>query len=324
MISMKTWELAEVTRTENRLYPGRNVREDYLVRGMIYCACGWAMGAKTGGGGARNPKKYGFYRCALRQHQPENQHPRCPNAISATTVDNIVWSRVSKLVHDPTIIQRAIDEKICVLREEQQDIIDDAERIQREIDQIESERQWVITQARKSRISESDMDVQLAALHLQTLDLRKQQTEHQAAVAAMAEAERLKQWAEDYLLNVKAGLTVLEKDPEQLSKMEWDELYEGLDAQRFEAKYNGDKQAALNWAVLEEKRKIVRFLVRRVEVYLDDSGKKQVEPVLFLDLTDEKTGGLVHNYQSLSYRPGGLDEFLEAKANLGAEARGDD
>ena len=41
IISMATWRKAQEVRAGNKKYRGRNVKEDYLCRGMIVCPCGW-------------------------------------------------------------------------------------------------------------------------------------------------------------------------------------------------------------------------------------------------------------------------------------------
>ena len=54
IISMATWRKAQEVREGNKVYRGRNVKEDYLCCGMIVCPCGWKWGARTcqGGGNA--------------------------------------------------------------------------------------------------------------------------------------------------------------------------------------------------------------------------------------------------------------------------------
>ena len=66
------------------------------------------------------------------------------------------------------------------------------------------------------------------------------------------------------------------KQQEEISEDEFFELYQTLGAHRFEEKYNGDKIASLKWAILEEKRKIVRTLISKVLVIKEENGEKRI------------------------------------------------
>ena len=52
-------------------------------------------------------------------------------------------------------------------------LLDEKGNIQKQLDAIAMERQWVITQARKGKITDEGMDQQLGALSIQELDLKQ-------------------------------------------------------------------------------------------------------------------------------------------------------
>lgn len=300
IISLSTWQKSREVRRENTYYPGWNVKEDYLVRGMVKCACGWTMGAKTHRRDGRTAG--GYYRCALRQNQPEQVHPDCPGTIGSKKVDDYVWRFVLAICEDPALIQRAIDGRITELQAVKGDLEREAERLQTALDRITEGRQWVITQARTGRITDEDMDMQLGALDFQTLGLRKEHEEKLAALTVQQRAEQLKIWAGEYLADIGAGFRVLDTPAEDLSPEERDSLYTELEAGRFEDKFSDDRMAALKWAILEKKRRVVRILVDEIRVIRSKDGGKDILPRLAFDIPLEY-GSLVSRDQSLDYRP---------------------
>jgi site-specific DNA recombinase len=300
IISMDTWHKALETREVNTSHRSRNVKEDYLCRGLVFCACGWRMGARTCRGNI--PKygaKWGYYGCQKASHKPELRHPDCPTSIGQKKVDDFTWKFVLDICQHPETVQAAIGAKIALLQEEQGGLTKEAERLQRELDDIQQERDWVVTMARKKMITEDDMQMQLGALHFQALDLRKRHNEATAATAAQAQAEELKTWVEQYLGEIHRGAVVLDTDPKMLTEENRQALYEGLEAARFEEKYEGDKAAALKWAILEEKRRVVRTLISKVLV-VKKGKEKLVIPQLVFEIPRD-FASLVYDHQSLSY-----------------------
>ncbi len=77
-------------------------------------------------------------------------------------------------------------------------------------------------------------------------------------------------------------------------------LYEALRADRFDRKYDGNRLAALRWAVLVEKRRTVRTLISQVLVVKDEDGGKRIIPQLAFEVPAELTG-LVYDLRSLAY-----------------------
>ena len=78
------------------------------------------------------------------------------------------------------------------------------------------------------------------------------------------------------------------------------DFYSALGAAGFEEKYNGDKIAALGWAILEEKRRTVRMLISKVLLVKDENGEKRIIPQMSFDLPNEFIS-LVYDHQSLTY-----------------------
>jgi hypothetical protein len=299
IISMTVWQKALETREGNKKYRGRNVKEDYLCRGMVTCLCGWTWNVRTCHS-QRQTGKCGYYGCARKDQQPEHVHNDCPGTIGSKKLDTFVWEFVVNICKNPEIVQNAIDTKIALLQEELGDIESEANQLQNEIDRLSDEKQWVITTARKGKISDDDMEKQLAAIDLQSMELWKLRDDKLAAILVQQHTEQLKDWANQYLTNLANGLRVLEIDVKELREDEYINLYQALGANRFEEKYNGDNLAALKWAILEEKRKTVRMLVSKVLIVKDENGGKKIIPQLAFELPEE-FASLVYDYQSLAY-----------------------
>ncbi len=305
IISMSVWNKSLEIRKGNKTYRGRNVKEDYLCRGMVVCTCGWAWMVRTSHSKGQTGK-CGYYGCSRKDHQPENMKLNCPGTIGAKKLDQFVWDFVLTICKNPDIVRKAIDTKIANLQAELGDIESDAEQIQRGLSRLSDERQWVITTARKNLISEDDMEKQLAGLDLQIMDLRKKHDDKLAAILIQQQTDQLKQWADQYLKNLADGLRVLETDISELNEAEKLTLYNKLGANRFDEKYNHDKLASLKWAILEEKRRNVRMLVSEVLILKDPDGSKRIIPQLAFDIPKE-LASLVYSHQSLAY----IDEMKD-------------
>jgi site-specific DNA recombinase len=299
IIPLSVWQKAIETREANKKYRGRNVKEDYLCRGMVTCSCGWAWTVRTCRGG-RQKGKSGFYGCAKKDHKPEAVQHDCPGTIGAKKLDTFVWEFVVNICQNPEIVQDAIHTKIALLQEKLGDIESEANSLQNQLAQLADEKQWVITTARKGKISEEDKDKQLAAIDLQAMELRKMRDDKLAAILVQQQTERLKDWANQYLTDLANGIYILGVDLAELSPDEFANLYQKLGAHRFEEKYSGDTLAALKWAVLEEKRKTVRMLISRVLVVKDPDGSKRIVPQVAFELPDG-FASLVYDHQSLAY-----------------------
>lgn len=317
IISVDTWQKSLETRTHNTKHRSRNVKEDYLCRGLVVCLCGWKWGARMSHSNEAKgyTSKCGYYACMRKGAQPEEVHADCPGTIGSQKLDRYVWDFVVNICRNPEIVRDAIDAKIEILQNDQRELVEEAEAFQRELDNIQSERQWVITQARKGRINADDMDMQLAALHFQYLDLNKKYNELQAALAVKSQAEALKEWAEGYLKDIERGLETLETDPAEWSEAEQESLYDGLEAGRFIDRFSGDRLAALRWAIFEEKRLLVRTLIKQVLVVKGKHKEKIIIPELVLEIPAD-FAGLVYDTQALEYRPAGLEEHLQFKLDV--------
>jgi hypothetical protein len=133
--------------------------------------------------------------------------------MGAIKADDIVWKKVCDAIRDPERILGAAHVHVEKLRAQATTILEDQDRIMRDLDALVMERQRVITWARKGSITDEDMEYQLSALTLQEMALKRE-------LATYSEATRLAgldNWEEavrEYLLDKQAGMETLEVEPE--------------------------------------------------------------------------------------------------------------
>ncbi len=161
-----------------------------------------AMGKKT---------EYGRYYC--RQEHEEHISPDCPRTIVSGKADLVAWEKVCEAINKPEILLTQAKKMVAELKDNANSLTDEQDRIQKELDSFTLERQWIITQARRGAINESDMDYQLGALTLQELSLKRSYADIGQAVNISA----LGDWETrvvEYLADLQAGLDSLNLVPQ--------------------------------------------------------------------------------------------------------------
>lgn len=283
VITMDTWRQACKLRKKNTSHRGRNVKEDYLCRGLVTCLCGWTWTARTVRSAGKQQKS-GYYGCIRRDHAPEQTNSDCPRNIGSGKLDDFVWRYVKGIVRHPEILQEAIDEKLAELEAEDVDLESTTEHAQKLLDNFNDERQWIIRRARTGEITTDDMNYQLTEIEFNRLDLDKQLADLEAATAARSQASVLKEWAAEYLEDIGQGLALLDTPPSEIPEETREQLFVELGADQFLEKFKNDREKAFAWTHLEKRRKVVSTLVRKVVVHLDKDGKRRIEPKIVVDV----------------------------------------
>ncbi len=213
IISPAMWERAQAAREANRKWPGHNVKYDYLARGLIHCPCGRCWSGRMTSYRAKGVKRKtptGTYFCTQRHE--EMRHADCPRTIGSRKADEFLWGKVEAVLHEPGLLLAGARVHVARLQEGAGEIAAERERLERELGQSADERGWVITQARKGRITEEEMDEQLAAVGQQELYLRREI----ARLGAAVDLAGLARWEEvvtGYLADLREGLAALDSTP---------------------------------------------------------------------------------------------------------------
>ncbi len=144
--------------------------------------------------------------------------PNCPRHIGAKKAEDIVWQKICEVIDRPDYLLGQARKIVEQIRESQGSLEEDRVRIQNEIEAVLTERQWVITQARKGALTASDMEQQLNQLTFQEVTLRRELSSLGEAVNITV----LEDWeasVAEFLADLKAGVdelkTVTPQTPEE-------------------------------------------------------------------------------------------------------------
>jgi site-specific DNA recombinase len=230
IIDAETYQRFQTVRERNMKHPMFNYRHDYLVSGLLKCTCGRKWASRTQSSKSRKNRKgetvmrktLSSTYCCTQIHK-ELIHEDCPRSIGHLKADEYVWGKVKDAIENPEILIAGARDYVDDLRRKAQSTTQDNERIQRELDNLLSERQWVITQARKRSISEQDMDRQLAELSAQEMAL-KQEMEMVTDGSLLSALDHWEEHAREYFADLKVGLLELnavpQTDEERLEQFE--------------------------------------------------------------------------------------------------------
>jgi len=301
IIDRDTWRRACERRKKNRVYPGRNVKEDYLCRGLVSCPCEWMWSARTVRRKGGMMTKAGYYACPRPAHQPDKVHPDCPKTIGSGKLDEFVWRYVKGVLLHPDALHRAIDVKLAELEAREGDFEGDIARAERRLEEIDDERQWIIRMGRLKQLTENDMSVQLAELEFERFAVEKQLADLKVATAVHEKAKALKKWADDYLAEISRGLAFLDQDAGDLDPESRDRFFAELQADQYLDKYHGDRDKAFRWAHLERRRKLVGLLVKKVVVRVGQNRTRIIAPEVVVRIPISEAEILSYGHQSLEY-----------------------
>lgn len=258
IIDQATYEQYLSLRKLNQTHQLHPVKRNYLLKGLVHCTCDrrWQVRANSytrrNRGGLKVPRKtvYPTYYCP--QYHLDLVHSECPRTVGGKFADEFVWSKVREVLDNPDLLIGKARQYIGELQDHAANHEADVERLEKELETILTERQWVITQARKGRISDDDMDTQLAALSVQEAGIKRELASCQQTIDLKA----IEGWEEkvgEYLADLRAGLEWLTVPPQN------------------------DEEALKQY---EERRWVVQILVERVNISKD----RELKVVFKLDV----------------------------------------
>ena len=207
LISEETYQAVLRRRKANTTRAKRNVKKDYLLRGLIRCACPRSWGARQTSyrsKGKPRKKPTGCYFCT--QTHKDKIDPTCSRSIGSKKADVYVWSKVKQVLNHPEFLLSKARERVERLQNEANSARQQVEEVQAHIARVGKERQWVITQARIGRISDQDMEGQLQELEVQESYLRRELSEFQTMdelVGLGSWEEAAREWLEDLRVGIQ-------------------------------------------------------------------------------------------------------------------------
>ena len=137
IIDSKTYERFLIVRERNVKHPMFNYRHDYLVSGLLKCACGRKWVGRTQSSKTRKnrkgeivPRKTMSSTYCCTQHHKEMIHEDCPRSIGHLKADDYVWGKVKAAIEDPEILIARARDYVDDLSRKAHSATEDNERIQ--------------------------------------------------------------------------------------------------------------------------------------------------------------------------------------------------
>jgi DNA invertase Pin-like site-specific DNA recombinase len=213
IIDIATYDSFREMRARKKTYPARRLHHDYLLGGILKCECGNKWGARTQK--TRKNRKgvlverktlTGIYYC--RQNHKDLVSPDCPRHIGAKKADEEAWEKICRALDKPEYLLSQAMDLVEQLRANASNLHAEKVRIEKELERINHNRQWVITQAREGKFTNNDMEQQLAILTLQEISYKRDLF----ALGQTININALDNWEEkfgEYLADLQAGVVEL-------------------------------------------------------------------------------------------------------------------
>ncbi|WKZ52721.1 MAG: recombinase family protein [Anaerolineales bacterium] len=208
----------EIRQSHVRL-PTGIPRDGFLIRSLLYCPCQYKMQSSLSSSSRRAAIEGGMvsgdYSC--RCQYDEIRSPDCPRRVNSRRADEDVWNQVCHVIKNPDVLIEQARAMVDELRSSAATQSADQERIEKELDALVSNRQWVITQARKGSITEQEMDRQLDEMSLQEVALKHELS----SVREIIDTSVIENWephVRQYLADMLegiAGLNTIPVDPQE-------------------------------------------------------------------------------------------------------------
>lgn len=234
IVTADTWARAQEVLRENFLDATRCQKRQYLLRGLIRCQCGKAYHGTAFSGRQRGVTAY--YVCGGKDntYAPTGEKVSC-NAknLPAEGLEEHVWQECCQFILHPDTVLAALASEGEARRDTVADLAQEREKLDAHLHGIAAQRQSILDLYRKGLIALTDVELQLAKTNAEEAVLR-------------ARVKEIQQHAEE------------DEDRAQLGR----DLEERLRAM----------QGRIADASFEERRDIVRALVREIRVTTEGEG----------------------------------------------------
>jgi site-specific DNA recombinase len=207
IISEEDFEEVQRTLTANQSASFRNVKNFYLLRGLIYCRkCGLKYIGMTSG---KKPWVKQFYRCRSRISTPQLQACGAKH-VRADLLDQAVWQFCVDFAEDPSPVIDEMRKTMETGQSRQWEYRMDDRRLDNEIVQRSEQRAQTINLHRRGLIDDSEAERELNRLRTELEAMRAERRELSEALSTAEQAEYRVLTAES-MLNLMAE-TVLNAD----------------------------------------------------------------------------------------------------------------
>lgn len=190
LVAEQEWQAAQQTLASNRIMARKNLREPYLLRGLIKCGlCGL-----TFSGMRIKRQKDHYYRCNGRQ-QARGLYgidgKKCPSrTLNGGYVERLVWADIESFLRNPGELIQKLRERLSSQDSERQQRQKELDDLRARLQQKTIERDRVLGLFRRGRIDETTLDQQLDQIDAEVAELRD---DVQSAAASLAAGDRTAQ-----------------------------------------------------------------------------------------------------------------------------------
>ena len=229
IIDNVTYERFLIQRKKKKTHSVSNIKYDYLIGGKLYCDCNIKWGGRTNkskrnrkGVLIRRKTPVRVYYCG--QIHKESISPNCPRHIGTVKADEIVWQKVCDAIERPEYLLGQAKNLVAQMRNGTTALEEERARIKKQIKELMEERQWVITRARKARLTTSDLDNQLSQVTLQEIALKRELS----SLGPVIDIQSLDNWdlkVADYLTDLQVGIEELKTMTAPQNEEERHEIY---------------------------------------------------------------------------------------------------
>jgi len=201
-----------------------SIKQYALIQGMLYCACEYRWQPRgttshsrmSNGNWLKKRAIKGVYFCPCNHE--EILSPECPRTIQRIDADREVWRQVCNAINHPEILLAGARDLVAELMNEVDNQDVNRERIQKELENLFLNRQWIITQARMGNISEEEMERTLNEYSQQEVGLKSELSAMQKRI----DQRLLVDWEAkvmEFLADLQVGTQSL--DDLSVSEEEW-------------------------------------------------------------------------------------------------------
>ncbi len=172
LIGQEVWEAANRAIDRAPKFPKRKMSEDYLLRGLVRCACcgGPARGHTVTSHGGKY--SYQYYRCAQIGRPPLNKAP-CGSrgALRTDRVDSLVWAHIAHLIREPGALRAEVERMV---EEGMADAVKPEAALRKldgELRNLDEERSRLVRGFRKGLFREDELEKELQDIERQRAPL---------------------------------------------------------------------------------------------------------------------------------------------------------
>ncbi len=159
IINRDTFELVQSRKQANKRFSARKTKAVYLLQHLLFCQeCGMHFYALNRGDGRRG------YACRGVREYPHLYHCRTPMHIPAPEIDKIVWDKVSETLRSPAMLKLSVENRLQGLQADMGDREKHLKGAHNKLGNLNLEESKVIAWARKGKITEQQMDLQMSAI----------------------------------------------------------------------------------------------------------------------------------------------------------------